>query len=196
MEKNLGVTNFMSAPFPFLDDCLKLRPFFGTQPHDISWSFHCPPNSCVTYDGLLRQYYPVIDNYYLLGVDTAATEIVLGLKGKYPIEINLTAAVPCTNLELAWNKSDQEKYYQLLSQCDSIKFVSNLTYQEAGGIKYLNARNRWVVNQIKNAHDMIIAIWDGQPGGTANCIADATKLNRRIIIYNWVDKNYKKLGNW
>ena len=131
-----------------------------------------------------------------LGVDTAATEIVLGLKGKYPIEINLTAAVPCTNLELAWNKSDQEKYYQLLSQCDSIKFVSNLTYQEAGGIKCLNARNRWVVNQIKNAHDMIIVIWDGQPGGTANCIADATKLNRRVIIYNWVDKNYKKLGNW
>ncbi|WP_461947841.1 hypothetical protein [Nostoc sp.] len=43
---------------------------------------------------------------------------------------------------------------------------------------------------------MMIAIWDEQPGGTANCIADATKLNRRVIIYNWVTNTYQKLGIW
>lgn len=39
----------------------------------------------------------------------------------------------------------------------------------------------------------MIAIWDGQPGGTANFMADAAKLNRRVIIYNWVTNNYRKL---
>lgn len=131
-----------------------------------------------------------------LGVDTAAVEIILGLKDKYPIEINLTAAVHCINQDAKWNNLDKQKYHWLLSQCAAIKFVSNLPYQEAGGIKCLNARNRWIVNQIKNAHDMMIAIWDGQPGGTANCIADAAKLNRRVIIYNWVTNTYQKLGNW
>jgi uncharacterized phage-like protein YoqJ len=131
-----------------------------------------------------------------LGVDSAAVEIVLGLKDKYPIEINLTAAVHCINQDAKWNNLDKQKYHWLLSQCDAIKFISNLLYQEAGGIKCLNARNRWIVNQIKNAHDMMIAIWDGQAGGTANFIADAAKLNRRVIIYNWVTNNYQKLGNW
>ncbi|MBD2597439.1 DUF1273 family protein [Nostoc spongiaeforme FACHB-130] len=61
-----------------------------------------------------------------LGVDTAAVEIILGLKDKYPIEINLTAAVHCINQDVKWNNLDKQKYHWLLSQCDANKFVSNL----------------------------------------------------------------------
>lgn len=41
-----------------------------------------------------------------LGVDTGAVEIILGLKDKYPIEINLTAAVHCINQDAKWNNLD------------------------------------------------------------------------------------------
>ncbi|WP_017314073.1 A1S_2505 family phage non-structural protein [Mastigocladopsis repens] len=117
-----------------------------------------------------------------LGVDTAVAEIVLEQKNNPNIEVILTAAVPCTNQDAKWKEGDQLKYHQLLSQAKCIKYVSNLPYQEAGSFKCLDNRNKWMLSQLKGKpeHDAVIAIWDGQPGGTANCLNNAMRLGHRV----------------
>lgn len=32
--------------------------------------------------------------------------------------------------------------------------------------------------------DIVIAVWDGSKGGTANCVRYAKKLNKEIIVIN------------
>ncbi|MBD2497526.1 hypothetical protein H6G75_24885 [Nostoc sp. FACHB-280] len=58
-----------------------------------------------------------------LGVDNAAVEIVLGLKEKYSIEINLTATVHCINQDAKWNNLDRQNYHWLLSQCQKLRYL-------------------------------------------------------------------------
>lgn len=44
----------------------------------------------------------------------------------------------------------------------------------------LQARNEWMVN---NSTD-VIAVWDGSPGGTANCVAYARSLDTPVHLIN------------
>lgn len=108
------------------------------------------------------------------GVDTWAAETVLQLKGIIPNrEIKLWAAIPYARQAEAWAEEDQKRYYQILGQADRIEYISTAYYYDA-----LRERNRWLVDHA----DCLLAVYDGQPGGTKYTIDYARKMGLRIIL--------------
>lgn len=82
------------------------------------------------------------------------------------------AAVPFSGQERRWPASDQAHYHSLLAAAHTVEVVSSGDYEPVK----MEIRNRWMVNR---AH-RVVALWDGSPGGTGNCIRYARKRKAEI----------------
>jgi len=103
-----------------------------------------------------------------VGVDTLFARIAIATNTP------LIAAIPCGNQSNYWPDSAKAEYRQILKhKRTTVKYVSKLPYTNW----CMQARNQWMVDNC----DILIAVWDGTPGGTANCVKYATKVNRRVI---------------
>lgn len=102
-----------------------------------------------------------------LGVDQWAAEICIRMK------IPFTAALPFAGQQLAWPPSSQNHFFNLLQQADRTIYVSPPGYEPAK----MQRRNEWMVDNC----DVLIAVWDGTPGGTGNCVAYAASKGKEII---------------
>lgn len=91
-----------------------------------------------------------------LGWDQALAQAALNLK------LPLVAAVPFKGQELAWPQASQEAYHKLLDQASSVVYVSDPGYAPWK----MQRRNEWMVDQA----GVVLAMWNGSAGGTANCI--------------------------
>jgi uncharacterized phage-like protein YoqJ len=105
-----------------------------------------------------------------LGVDQWAAHIA------YKLKIPFTAAIPFEGQEKAWPASSQNTYHALLKKAAEKVIVCEGTYQ---AVK-MQVRNQWMVDRC----DKLIAVWDGSPGGTGNCVNYAKSMNREIIYIN------------
>lgn len=101
-----------------------------------------------------------------LGVDQwfAETCIVLG--------IPFTAAVPCDDQERLWPEESQRHYRELLAKAHHVRVVSPGPYAPWK----MQARNEFMVNEC----DVLLAVWDGSSGGTANCVKYAEKVGKPV----------------
>jgi len=115
-----------------------------------------------------------------LGVDQLCAEIILELKKEYQ-EITLEAALPCPEQDKIWKQSCREKYRAILEKCDVIYVVSDVYTHYC-----MHVRNRYMVDKC----DIVLAVWDEKPGGTASTVKYAMKLGKEVIA---VDP-YKFLG--
>lgn len=88
--------------------------------------------------------------------------------------IPLIAAVPFQGQELAWPQASQNAYNALLKRATEVVIVSEGGYSA----HKMQIRNEWMVNHC----DVLLACYDGSPGGTGNCIKYAKNLNKNIII--------------
>ena len=111
-----------------------------------------------------------------LGVDQWGAEIVLLLKRFYP-QIKLIIARPFPGQDELWTPNHKEDYRKLLSQADQ---VIDVNPNPADTWKYF-ARNKWMINE----SDMLIAVWDGSDGGTADTIWHAKKKGIEIKIIDY-----------
>lgn len=104
-----------------------------------------------------------------LGIDTLFA--LLAIENKIPF----IAAIPCINQEKMWLQKSKDLYHKILKHplC-SINYISDKEYD----LECMNKRNEWMVDNC----DLLIAVWDGTSGGTANCIKYAVK-NKKQIIY-------------
>jgi uncharacterized phage-like protein YoqJ len=102
-----------------------------------------------------------------LGVDMIFANLAVRLHR------TLIAAVPFSGQELKWPPQSQKIYNTLLSYADEIVIVSPGGYSPAK----MQKRNEWMVDNC----DVLIAVWDGSPGGTANCRDYARSVGKRII---------------
>jgi len=91
-------------------------------------------------------------------------------------EIPYIAAVPFRGQESQWPESSQKYYRAVLSMAESIEYISPGEYSAWK----MQSRNKWMVDH----SDTVLALWNGTPGGTANCIkyAEETKIH---IINAW-----------
>lgn len=99
-----------------------------------------------------------------LGWDMALAEAALAL------EIPFVAAVPFAGQESMWPLESQERYRALMQRADAVHIVSRGDYSSAK----MQRRNEWMVDNCTH----VVALWDGSPGGTANCVAYANKVRR------------------
>lgn len=106
------------------------------------------------------------------GVDIWAGQIVLRQRKKNPA-IHLIAAAPYKGFEERWSADWQKAYNEVLAAADLVKFIcpgySKAAYQ---------IRNEWMVDRSAR----VIAVYNGEPGGTRNTIEYANKSNTAVII--------------
>lgn len=104
-----------------------------------------------------------------LGIDTLFARIAIEQK------IPLIAAIPCGNQSQFWGDKAKDEYKSILKhRLTTAKYVSQLPFTNW----CMQARNQWMVDN----SDILIAVWDGTPGGTANCVKYAQKVKRTIIL--------------
>lgn len=107
-----------------------------------------------------------------LGWDQACAEAAIVL------DIPVRAAVPFAGQESKWPAHSQEHYRLLLSRCAEVRVIAPGGYSPFA----MQMRNEVMVEWA----DLILALWDGSTGGTANCLSDArTYGDRRPIINLW-----------
>ena len=92
------------------------------------------------------------------------------------LSTKITAAVPCRGQELKWPIPSREEYHKLLALCDNVHYVTNGSFTST----CMEDRNQWMVDN----SDIVIAVWDGKSGGTANCIRYAKKQHKTIYYIN------------
>ena len=106
------------------------------------------------------------------GVDIWAAEIVLSLRdsGK---PVKLICASPFPGFESRWEKEWQDRYNEIMAAADHTVFVCKGYSRSCFQI-----RNEWMVNHSAR----VIAVYNGETGGTKNTIDYAKQANLNIQI--------------
>lgn len=108
------------------------------------------------------------------GADIWAAEIVLDLRETLPNRnLQLWAAVPYDRQALSWSISEQVRYRRILERADRVERLSQDYYNGC-----LQKRNRWMVDHATH----LIAVYDGQPGGTKSTLDYARRKGLEITI--------------
>lgn len=107
-----------------------------------------------------------------LGWDQALAQAAINLK------IYLIAAIPFTNQDKVWRSESKKYYNELLSKASEVINVSGMDDYK---VEYMQRRNEWMVDNC----DILLAMFDGTSGGTANCMKYAETKNKKILnIYS------------
>lgn len=106
------------------------------------------------------------------GVDIWAAEIIIELKN-IGYDLKLICAIPYDGFESKWSKEWQIRYNNIICNSDLIRCIS-----PKYSIECFQIRNEWMVNHSAK----VIAVFNGEKGGTYNTIKYATKENLRIKI--------------
>ncbi|MEG1918224.1 MAG: SLOG family protein, partial [Oscillospiraceae bacterium] len=105
------------------------------------------------------------------GCDLYFGEIVAELRVGYP-GVTLEAAIPCLSQADGWPVDLRERYDRLLAACDDETLV-----QEQYSASCMQRRDRYMVDHAA----MLIAVFDGQPGGTQYTMQYAMRRGLSIV---------------
>jgi uncharacterized phage-like protein YoqJ len=108
-----------------------------------------------------------------IGTDTMFAEIVQDLRGEYP-QISMVAMVPCFEQDALWHSRDRAVYRRLLDSADCVVFTDSRNYTKG----CMQKRNRVLVDSC----DTLLAVYDGQPGGTRHTIDYAKRKGKKVIV--------------
>lgn len=126
---------------------------------------------CQAIDAKLRELKPEkVISGMALGTDQYGAHIA------YRLGIPFIAVIPFVGQEKNWPLVSQQAYQSLL------KLAAGQIIASEGGYspEKMQIRNEMMVN----IADQVLAVWDGSPGGTANCLAYAEKIGKPIIRIN------------
>lgn len=101
------------------------------------------------------------------GVDQWAAAICLNNNIPY------IAAIPFVGQESMWPAAAQSRWRYLLGRAVETVVVCEGAYAPAK----MQKRNEWMVDHC----DVLLAVWDGTSGGTANCVRYAEKKKKMIV---------------
>jgi uncharacterized phage-like protein YoqJ len=113
---------------------------------------------------------PIIISGMALGIDTWAVEFAI--KENIPF----ISYIPFEGQERLWPQESQEQYHDLLLKAIDIKIISKGSYASWK----MQKRNKAMVDDC----DLLIAVWDGSTGGTANCVSYAKSIKKQILYIN------------
>lgn len=90
----------------------------------------------------------------------------------HQLKIPFVAVVPFAGQESQWPQGSQELYQNLLQLAEQTVVVCDGHYAAWKMMK----RNEWLVDNC----DVVLALWDGSPGGTSHTVSYAQIQNRPI----------------
>lgn len=153
--------------------------FTGHRPEKLPWRYNERDERCVALKARIgdtvRTVYDAGARHFICGMakgcDTYFAEAVLELRDDFP-DITLEAAIPCETQSEAWSAGEKERYFYLLHQCDRQTVVSREYTPEC-----MLRRNRYMVD----SSSLLIAAFDGRPGGTMQTVNYAKSMGKEII---------------
>ena len=149
--------------------------FTGYRPQKMVFGFNESDPRCVefkarlhdTIEGLIGQGFAHFISGGAMGMDMFAAEAVLDLKEKFPWII-LEMVSPFDGQADNWQPEYQARHARLFAEADMVTAISHQYTRSC-----LFIRNRYLVD---NA-DLILAAYDGQPGGTAMTVEYAHNMD-------------------
>ena len=105
------------------------------------------------------------------GCDLYFAEAVLALRDEHP-EVTLEAAIPCEGQSARWSAALRRRYDRLVSQCDYCTIVQRDYTPDC-----MLRRNRYMID----ASAVLIAAYNGSPGGTRSTLLYAIRQGLQII---------------
>ena len=106
------------------------------------------------------------------GVDMWAADIVLQLRLTHD-DIKLICAAPYEGFEARWSQNYRLEYQRIMQAADLVRYICP-HYSPA----CFQIRNQWMVDHAAR----LIAVWNGQPSGTANTLQYAVQQDVNVII--------------
>jgi uncharacterized phage-like protein YoqJ len=122
-----------------------------------------------------------------LGIDQMAFDICYKTKRFTcpELQIELVLAMPFKNQDNNWIQESKDKLKSQRERADKVVLVDTLDKYKCNKVpvgeyhtEKMQLRNEFMVNN----SDIVIAVWDGTNGGTANCVKYAQVENKEIII--------------
>ena len=155
--------------------------FTGHRSQKLPWRFNEDDERCKVMKATLRsEIEKAIQRGYrtflcgmALGFDMICAETVLDFKKQYG-DIKIIGALPCRTQDIKWRDKDRKRYRDLLSRLDDVRCI----YDEYVGAECMLERNRYMVNN----SSLMIALFNGLPGGTKSTIDYAKKNGLEIIV--------------
>ena len=152
--------------------------FTGYRPQKMPWGEDESHPLCLAFKVRLKRALErlIADGYATFisgcarGFDTMAAEAVLELRKTYPW-IQLEMVSPWDGQANKWSDADKMRRARLFEQADEIIYISHVYSREV----YFK-RNAWMVGHC----DLLLAAYDGQPGGTAMTVAYAREQGVKV----------------
>lgn len=101
-------------------------------------------------------------------------------------QIPFIAAIPFVGFESRWPAASQIWYRQLLGRATTVRVICSGDF---AGWK-MQTRNEWMVDH----SDLLLAVWNGTNGGTANCVNYARRVGKRIERIEFPDPGQHIIG--
>ncbi|MCM1054812.1 MAG: DUF1273 domain-containing protein [Bacteroides sp.] len=130
------------------------------------------------YDKLFRKGFKYFLTGGAMGSDLMAADVILQLKkeyGKQAKNVMSIICLPCHEHFKSWAPAEIEHLEKILSGDTSAFYVSDRPYY-AG---CMQERNKYMVD----TSAVLIAVYDGKPGGTKNTVDYARSLKRKIVSF-------------
>ena len=109
-----------------------------------------------------------------LGLDQMAARIVADLRDTHFPNIMLTIAKPFPSQDAVWPPYAKEVFQSLCKRANDVVNVCDDPYEPYK----MQVRNQWMVDHARVG----IAMWNGNNGGTANCVNYAQKQGKPMVI--------------
>lgn len=106
-----------------------------------------------------------------VGLDSHAAEFAMS----HGIKFSLILPFPSPVMTKFWSPAQRDVLARSVKQCSHLSVLAP-AYDKAG----YQARNVRMVDM----SDMLVAFFDGSPGGTANCVRYAQSVNKSIVRFN------------
>ena len=153
--------------------------FTGYRPSKMPWGYDETDARCVEFrfrlrealEYLIGQGYTNFMSGGALGFDQMAAEMVLSLREKYPW-VRLVMVIPFDGQADKWSREQRGRWLEIIEASDRVIHISH-EYDKGVFFK----RNHYLV---ENA-DLLLAAFDGQPGGTAGTVAYAKRHGVRVV---------------
>jgi len=170
--------------------------FTGHRPEKLGgydWGTQQNKNLLKSLYNVVRDVIPQrhIDTLYFggaLGIDQMTFEMVKKYQENNYYDLQIILAIPFKNQPSKWHgHSDVKRYNSQIRLADKIIYVDEIEgykFDKVAVGEYhpykLQLRNQYMVDN----SDIVLAIWNGSSGGTANCIKYAQKMGKKVIIFD------------
>ena len=153
--------------------------FSGHRPTKLPWGYREQDLRCLDLKmDIVQKLVEFYDRGYRTflcgmaeGCDLYFAESVVMLRRVHP-EVRLEAAVPFPGQADRWIEAQRQRYRELLQECDEVT-----VRQESYSPGCMMARNRYMVNR----SSLLLACYNGEPGGTRNTILYAKDQGLEIV---------------